>query len=77
MKARPEPAPPAEPTPELQFREVVYLILSGNAYKIGHSKSIEQRLPALAIQLPDKCELLHSIKTDDPAGIESLLAWSV
>ncbi len=49
----------------------VYLMKSGKYYKIGHTMSLGRRAYDLAIQLPEKLTLVHSIKTDDPAGIES------
>ncbi len=49
----------------------VYLIKSGRYYKIGRSVSVGQRERQLAIQLPDKTNTVHSIRTDDPVGIEA------
>jgi hypothetical protein len=48
----------------------VYLIRSGKHFKIGRTNSLERRGRELAIQLPERAELVHSIKTDDPVGIE-------
>jgi hypothetical protein len=48
----------------------VYLLKSGRYYKIGHSNAVGRRERELAIQLPDKANTVHSIKTDDPSGIE-------
>ena len=48
----------------------VYLMKSGRYYKIGHTNAVGRRERELAIQLPDKASTLHSIKTDDPQGIE-------
>jgi hypothetical protein len=49
----------------------VYLIKSGRYYKIGRSNAAGRREYELAIQMPEKAILLHSIKTDDPVGIEA------
>ena len=48
----------------------VYLIKSGKYYKIGRSNCAEKREYELRIQLPEKPDLIHKIKTDDPVGIE-------
>jgi hypothetical protein len=48
----------------------VYLMKSGKHFKIGRSKSAEKREFELKILLPEKLELIHKIKTDDPIGIE-------
>jgi hypothetical protein len=49
----------------------VYLIRSGRYYKIGRSNSIGRREYELSIQLPEKVIIEHTIKTDDPVGIEA------
>jgi len=49
----------------------VYLLKSGRFYKIGRSNSVGRRERELSIQLPEKAEVVHSIKTDDPVGIET------
>jgi hypothetical protein len=48
----------------------VYLLKSGRHYKLGRTNSLGRRGYELAIQLPERAESVHSIKTDDPAGIE-------
>jgi hypothetical protein len=48
----------------------VYLIRSGRYYKIGRSNSVGRREYELAIQLPERVETVHAIRTDDPPGIE-------
>lgn len=49
----------------------VYLLRSGRYYKIGRTNSVGRREHELALQLPERAIVLHSIKTDDPSGIES------
>jgi len=46
----------------------VYLFKSGKYYKIGKTNDTVRRG---RIQLPEKMDLIHSIKTDDPSGIEA------
>lgn len=48
----------------------VYLLQSGNHFKIGRSEELEKRVKQISIALPEKVELVHAIKTDDPSGIE-------
>ncbi|MBL7107089.1 MAG: GIY-YIG nuclease family protein [Phycisphaerae bacterium] len=54
---------------EIEFG-FVYLMKSGKHFKIGFSKCAERREFELKILLPEKLELIHKIKTDDPVGIE-------
>ncbi len=49
----------------------VYLLRSGRNFKIGRSNAVGRRERELAIQLPQKGEVIHKIATDDPAGIEA------
>ncbi len=49
----------------------VYLLKSGRYYKIGRSNSPGRREYELAIQLPEPVKTVHTIKTDDPMGIEA------
>ncbi|PZR00055.1 MAG: hypothetical protein DI533_05435 [Cereibacter sphaeroides] len=49
----------------------VYLIKSGDFYKIGRSDDVEWRFKQIIFSLPDKAELFHTIRTDDPPGIEA------
>jgi hypothetical protein len=64
----PPDAPSAEQPSETGF---VYLIKAGPYYKIGRTNSIGRREYELAIQLPEKPEVLHLIETDDPTGVEA------
>jgi len=48
----------------------VYLLKSGRYYKIGRTTAVGRRERELAIQLPERAVIIHSIKTDDPVGIE-------
>jgi Meiotically up-regulated gene 113 len=48
----------------------VYLFKSGRFYKIGKSNSAGRREYELAIQLPERVDTIHVIRTDDPSGIE-------
>lgn len=49
----------------------VYLFKSGHYYKIGRTNDTVRRGHEIRIQLPEKMDLIHSIKTDDPSGVES------
>ena len=49
----------------------VYLIKSGGHYKLGRTNALGRRERELAIQLPERAVTVHSIRTDDPHGIES------
>jgi Meiotically up-regulated gene 113 len=56
--------------PEADNTGFVYLMKSGRSYKIGRSNAAGRREYELAIQLPEKLRTVHTIRTDDPAGIE-------
>jgi len=49
----------------------VYLFKSGRYYKIGKTNDTVRRGQELKVQLPERVHLIHSIKTDDPRGIET------
>jgi hypothetical protein len=57
-------------TAEVSFGSV-YLLRSGRHYKIGRSNAVGRRERELAIQLPEPANVVHSIRTDDPVGIET------
>jgi hypothetical protein len=62
-----EPPEVDSPAPEIGY---VYLLKSGKYYKIGRSNAPGRREYEIAIQLPEPVVTVHTIKTDDPVGIE-------
>lgn len=48
----------------------VYLMKSGKFYKIGRSNAAGRREYEIGILLPEPLQTLHTIRTDDPNGIE-------
>ncbi len=67
---QPERLEPAT-KPDTSADGFVYLMKSGHYCKIGKTNHVGRRERELAIQLPDAAATVHSIKTDDAAGIEA------
>lgn len=57
--------------PAEQTEGMVYLLKSGQFYKIGKSEDIERRFRQIRVALPETVKLVHTIRTDDPSGIEA------
>jgi hypothetical protein len=62
---------PAAPRRAKAADGAVYLLRSGDFYKIGRSDEVEKRIKKITVALPDKATLDHTITTDDPPGIEA------
>ncbi len=62
-----------EADPTLCAIGYVYLLKHGSRreYKIGRTNNPIRREGEMGIQLPEKLEPIHYIKTDDPSGIEN------
>lgn len=58
-------------TPSTESDGIVYLLKSGRRYKIGFTKDLDQRIGQLAYQTSEPINKVHSIRTDDPSGIEA------
>jgi len=48
----------------------VYLIKSGRHHKVGRTNHVGRRSYEIALQLPEKSELVHRLETADAVGIE-------
>ncbi len=57
--------------PALEPLGYVYMQRHGSDYKIGFTNSLNRRGRQIQIELPQEIELVHSILTDDPAGVEA------
>jgi hypothetical protein len=69
--AEPDPVEsPSEATAVAEVIGFVYLLKATRYFKIGRSSTFERRSRELAIQLPERAETVHVIRTDDPIGIE-------
>jgi len=49
----------------------VYMMKLGKAYKIGRTFSVPRRHREIALELPEKPDVVHTVRTDDPDGIEA------
>jgi hypothetical protein len=58
-------------SPANSVQGYVYIMRSGRRYKVGRSNSPSRRHREVRLDLPDPTSLVHSIPTDDPAGIEA------
>lgn len=52
---------------------VVYFIRCGDVYKIGATRDLKSRIAAIQTTNPIKCEVVHSIKTNDMKLTERLV----
>jgi hypothetical protein len=63
--------PPTDAADDTFTDGFVYLIRFGRYHKIGRTNEIGRRGREIALELPEKTVLVHSIRTDDPSGIEA------
>jgi hypothetical protein len=62
---------PEERAAEASPDGFVYLIQSGRHFKIGRTNALGRREYEIALQLPERAQTVHTIRTDDPIGIEA------
>lgn len=65
------PKPSINDNPSKTLEGWVYLLQSGAHFKVGRSDELEKRVKQISVALPEKVDLVHAIKTDDPPGIEA------
>ena len=49
----------------------VYMLKLGKHYKIGKTFAVPRRHRQINLELPEKTDVVHTIRTDDPDGIEA------
>lgn len=65
------PEPLSADGPDERVKGYVYLLRSGRSYKIGKSNDPSRRYREVRLELPEETHQVHTISTDDPAGIEA------
>lgn len=62
---------PIEPIGSALTEGFVYMLKLGKHYKIGKTYSVPRRHREITLELPERPDVVHSIRTDDPDGIEA------
>jgi hypothetical protein len=71
LESGPVKSASAGPSHDVDSDGFVYLLKSGNFYKIGRSNAPGCREREIALQLPERAQMVHEIRTDDQKGIEA------